>query len=323
MEYSWESLQAKLDQLLAEEPALDADKIKRIARLSVRLIPGAKNPTSYSLGESRIAGVPDVPADFQWPYFEVQKGDTDRFGDPLPLGQELPLNLIAQLDLANLPDLDPSIPLTGWLYFFYDVKGQPWGKDPHEKDRFRVIYVDCPRDDLHLAEVPDGFDEDYLPKVHWSIVPEVEWTLPGEYVGFDEYPSERFDSYGRLANKLIRPNRYRSRFLGHAELLQSPLDDLRDPFGEEEEGADVPDEEIDALLQGLLRGDVEVENPYPLRSKALEEDILPWRLLLQVDSSPTDGVFNWGSEGRIYFLIRKQDLIARRFDRVWLNLQTT
>lgn len=323
MSYSGESLQAKLDQLLAEEPALDPGKIKRIARPSIRLLLGAKNPSSYSLGVSRMAGVPDVPADFQWPYFEPQEGDTDCCGYALPLGRPLPLEFVAQLDLAKLPCIDPAIPTTGWLYFFYDVKGQPSGIYPKHKDRFRVIYVDCPRDDLYLAQVPEEFDEDFRPSQHWPLVPEVEWSLPDGYVGFDEYPSERFDAYERLAAKLIHDDTSRSRFLGHAELVQNPLDDIGDPFEPEDDESEVSEEDFDALLKGLQRGEFEVENPYHKRSQALEEDLYPWRLLLQVDSNHDDGNFTWGSAGRLYFLIRKEDLIARRFDRVWLNLQTT
>lgn len=318
-----EFLQAKLDRLLAEEPALDPDKIKQIARLSIRLLVGALNPPSYTLGVSRIGGVPDVPADFQWPYFEPQEGDTDCCGQPLPLGRPLPLDFIAQLDLSKLPRIDPAMPTSGWLHFFYDAKGQPWGMYPKERGRFQVLYIDCPRDDLHPATVPDEFDEEFMPSEHWLIAPHVEWTLPGEYVDFDEFESPRFAAYERLAEKLLAPGHYRSRFLGHAELVQNPMDDIGDPFVEEDDGEEVSEEEFDALLQGLVRGEVEIDNPYYKRSQALEEDAFSWRLLLQVDSSPNDGNFCWGSEGRLYFLIRKEDLIARRFDRIWLNLQTT
>lgn len=323
MEYSFESLQAKLDQLLAEEPALDADKIKRIARPSIRLLEGGRIPTSYSLGASRMAGVPDVPPDFLWPYFEPQEGDTDCCGHDLPLGKPLPLDFIAQLDLAKLPRIDPAIPATGWLYFFYDVKGQPWGMEPKEKDRFRVMYFDCPRDDLHPATVPDGFDPDYVLSEHWSLEAEVELTLPAEYVGYDEFDSPRFAAYERLKEKLVPAGFPCNRFLGHADVIQSPMDDLHDPFGEEDDDEEVSIEEANAFLDSLMKGEAEIENPYPKRSKALEEDALPWRLLLQVDSDPNDGNFTWGSEGRIYFLIQKEDLIARRFDRIWLELQTT
>jgi uncharacterized protein YwqG len=43
-------------------------------------------------------------------------------------------------------------------------------------------------------------------------------------------------------------------------------------------------------------------------------------LLLQIDSDDAIG-WTWGDAGRLYFWIRKQDLAARRFDRVWTILQ--
>lgn len=45
-----------------------------------------------------------------------------------------------------------------------------------------------------------------------------------------------------------------------------------------------------------------------------------WVLLLQVDSDPAAG-FCWGDEGRLFFMIRKADLAAGRFDTVWVETQ--
>lgn len=39
----------------------------------------------------------------------------------------------------------------------------------------------------------------------------------------------------------------------------------------------------------------------------------PWRLLLQLDSDPFVG-FHWGDAGRLYFGLREDDLLARRFE---------
>jgi uncharacterized protein YwqG len=45
-----------------------------------------------------------------------------------------------------------------------------------------------------------------------------------------------------------------------------------------------------------------------------------WRLLLQVDSEEHAGMV-WGDAGRLYYWMRTQDLVARRFDQAWLVLQ--
>ncbi|NNJ25645.1 hypothetical protein LzC2_17180 [Planctomycetes bacterium LzC2] len=52
-------------------------------------------------------------------------------------------------------------------------------------------------------------------------------------------------------------------------------------------------------------------------------------LLLQLasdfgdDSDPADQGFEmmWGDLGMLYWWIRREDLAARRFDRVWMTLQ--
>jgi uncharacterized protein YwqG len=62
---------------------------------------------------------------------------------------------------------------------------------------------------------------------------------------------------------------------------------------------------------------------YDKRHKArLEPGAVDWRLLLQLDSEERTGM-HWGDEGRIYFMIHKDDLRRRRFDDVWLILQCT
>jgi len=43
--------------------------------------------------------------------------------------------------------------------------------------------------------------------------------------------------------------------------------------------------------------------------------------LLQVDSDPSVGM-QWANAGMLYFWIRRQDLAAKRFDDVWVVLQS-
>ena len=49
-----------------------------------------------------------------------------------------------------------------------------------------------------------------------------------------------------------------------------------------------------------------------------------WRLLFQLDtveSAEDNFELMFGDCGRLYFCIRKEDLLARRFDQIWLILQ--
>jgi Domain of unknown function (DUF1963) len=45
-----------------------------------------------------------------------------------------------------------------------------------------------------------------------------------------------------------------------------------------------------------------------------------WQLLLQVDSDDAAGMM-WVDSGMLYYWIRKDDLAARRFERVWCVMQ--
>ena len=56
------------------------------------------------------------------------------------------------------------------------------------------------------------------------------------------------------------------------------------------------------------------------RKRGLEAGATDWRLLLQVDSDEQTGMM-WGDMGRLYFMIHKDDLQYRRFDKVWQILQ--
>ncbi len=45
-----------------------------------------------------------------------------------------------------------------------------------------------------------------------------------------------------------------------------------------------------------------------------------WELLLQVDSDDRADMM-WGDVGRLYFLMRSQDLESREFEKAWLVFQ--
>lgn len=60
-------------------------------------------------------------------------------------------------------------------------------------------------------------------------------------------------------------------------------------------------------------------HPDPVQSDPSEGD--GSLLLLQVDSDDA-AAMTWGDVGRLYFLTRREDLLARRFDAVRCELQS-
>ena len=79
-------------------------------------------------------------------------------------------------------------------------------------------------------------------------------------------------------------------------------------------------------LSGLKYGD----QITTAQAEEIEQGLEDWQLLLQLDSDacedlPDDGgsYMYWGNEGFMYFWIRKQDLMARDFSKVWAIMQWT
>ena len=55
---------------------------------------------------------------------------------------------------------------------------------------------------------------------------------------------------------------------------------------------------------------------------AAERSVEDWQLLFQLGTVSGEGFsLMFGDCGRIYFYIRKEDLLARRFEKIWLILQ--
>ena len=51
--------------------------------------------------------------------------------------------------------------------------------------------------------------------------------------------------------------------------------------------------------------------------RRLKPESAGWELLLQVDSEENAGMM-FGDTGRLYFLIRHDDLLARQFEKTWM-----
>ena len=54
---------------------------------------------------------------------------------------------------------------------------------------------------------------------------------------------------------------------------------------------------------------------------ALRPGTADWRLLLQIASRNDDSGMMWGDGGNLYVWIRRLDLAARDFSKVWVVLQ--
>ena len=272
--------------------------IRAMKRNSVRLTIGGKADTRT--GASRFGGVPDVPAGFVWPVFETATYEDDAV-------RPRPLAFLAQFDCQALAfcDKDGLLPRTGVLSFFYELGSQRWGYDPADDGCARVFWFPD-RSALHPAEVPESLEEAYrLPALGIGMA--AEPSLPdGEDFFAPTGGQGDWDSFWETRTLAGGEPEVRNRscLLGWPDTIQGNMT-----------------VECELVGRGVYMG-----GDRPIPQDALEEarrtSLENWQMLFQLDTVESgDFELMFGDCGRVYFYIRKEDLAARRFDRVWLVLQ--
>lgn len=234
------------------------------------------------LGLSKLGGKAFVPNDFEWPK------RNDRFND-----------FLLQIDLSDVSQIPVSklLPSHGLLSFFYDLDNMPFGDDPADFNVFYFPNLDIlgekenPNIEFQIKEIPlKFFPLKTVPcygsragdKLEEKFREEKKWD---EYLDFSyEYPA----SFCPVESPYIH------QLLGHSANVQGDMQ-----------------EEAQLITNGV---DVtECNNP---KIEHLKDGIKDWLLLLQLDMSD---FFGFGCS--IYYWIRKQDLAAQNFDKVWMTPQ--
>jgi uncharacterized protein YwqG len=241
------------------------------------------NESSIKIGTSKIGGRPDLPVDQSW--FQDDNGKS--------------LSFLAQINFKETKPFDKSnqLPYTGIVYFFYSAEQGAWGYDPDDKHKFKVFYFDGETSRLRRHDFPnDVADQSRFKPCQLEFLSST--TLPGwesdEVKGV--FTEDELDAYIELSE-----GGEITKLLGYSDNIQGPME-----------------EECQLVTNGLFCGDSSGRNDP--RTKELEKDSHQWRLLFQIDSIEKAGMM-WGDGGRIYFWIKVDDLIARRFEQSWFALQ--
>lgn len=278
------------------------EKLQKMERNSIRLkIEGKADET---VGSSHFGGVPDVPAGFIWPVFE-----TDTFDDETV--KPRPLSFIAQFNCHELAayDTEGLLPKTGVLSFFYETDSQRWGFDPKDAGCARVYWFKDIKE-LSKGKFPDNL-EDYLRFPSIGIGFGSEKSLP-QYEDFsstflsDEEYVNSWDDFDKVIEQYYGVSEEMgSKLLGWADIIQNCM-----TF------------ECELVSKGHYLGDTYKNIPEEEKNYAKEHSSDDWLLLFQLDTvSQGDFELMFGDCGCIYFYIRKEDLQAGNFERVWLILQ--
>lgn len=243
--------------------------------------------------------MPDTPKDFSWPTFE-----TNTFFDNEVKSR--PLAFLAQFNCAEIMPFDREglLPKEGVLSFFYEMGSQRAGYDPKDAGCARVFWFENV-EDLSPAEFPDALEEYYrFPMFH--ILAKSEDSLPG----FEDFSLGRdgVEPMWDEANfEEEQTDKNFSKLLGWPNVMQNCMT-----------------VECELVSRGHYLGNGWDRIPRQDIQSAEQNSLNEWRLLLQLDTVVSDnGDFEltFGIYGRVYFYIRKDDLEACRFDRVWLILQ--
>ncbi len=296
-----ELLLESLRSRIASDPDLYRRDWISLVRPSIRLATQRVPYARIAMGDSRIGGVPDVPSDFEWPRWSPSRPRDDKFGQPWRPDVPLPQGFIAQLDLSHIPQVDDTLPRSGWLYFFYDRYCEPWGFDPADRGCCRIIYADCDRSALVRTEPPSDKDLEHVAE---PCVVEAwpELTLPDDLSDL-WYGTPPYEAYRRLLEDVTKSVGNTShRLLGHPQLIQGSME-----------------LECQLASNGIYCGGPEVFQSE--EAGRLEAGAADWRLLLQIDTDEDGPGWMWGDVGRIYFWVKQQDLKQLRFDDAWLVFQ--
>lgn len=262
-------------------------------------------------------------------------------GTEWPSYRGRPLSVLALVDCAEIAPFDDSglLPKSGLLNFFYEADGQEPGfvPDPALSEGWRVIFTDA----AEAVEFPAPDGALTFPAHPLRLVPALPSVGSQELAGYlparpwdedrDDEDDDDDDEGGTLpcfelpASVEDRLDRLESRVNPDQEPSWQPDGPLHKVGG-------WPDSLHDDPLWwraqlGSSGGHAWHIDDGDRRMHEAWQAGPSWRLLLQLDSDPAmEGPersgWVWGDGGRLFFVIREDDLRAGDFSRVWLCAET-
>lgn len=264
--------------------------IDAIARPSLRLYATPVQEADLSTGASKLGGLPDLPAGWQWPQW---KG--------------LPQSFLAQIRLAEVQrfrqqGIGAALPERGLLWFFYDAQQETYGDQPADQGGWSVLFLEDEQTELHRVPPPPGLPTaaqfhtcalHFTPELTCSLQP----ALDISDLVWDTDDQQRYDAVMAGLEDAAARALPHHRLLGFPDTLQ---DDMR------------------SQCQLVSHGVTDEHDP---RYAELMKGALNWRLLLQVDSDPQAGM-RWANNGLLYYWMNQADLQAHHIGASWLVLQS-
>lgn len=124
-------------------------------------------PTAFPRVRSRLGGLPQLPQAFEWPL-------------GVSYGESTPMHFLAQIDCAELPIIESSMPTQGMLFFFaVNEEEQIWDTDAPQ-ERVRVLYAPHVPEDEPERQAPEQLRPILGVFATHSPFTGPGWLLPGE-----------------------------------------------------------------------------------------------------------------------------------------------
>jgi hypothetical protein len=280
---------------LADEMGLSphAEGLVGLCVPSLRLV-----PENESKLRSRIGGLPGAPPDFAWP--------TSAAGEPLSFVAQLDL---AEIHAAELPGA-AALPGRGLLSFFHGY--EPGPSNIHCGNAGRVLFFDS-ASPLVVAAAPEH--------PSWTLVPRTPIALD---LQTEEIPPLESPFYALLLAAACVPEP--DAISDVAEVFGDFIDHYGPPGVRDED--ERPVHRVlgyaDPLQSDVYLATEGNASRVPLAAWTTLDHhraAARWRLLLQIDSDPAREML-FGDGGVLSFMIREDDLAARRFERAWVEWQS-
>jgi len=122
-----------IDRLKAAGMETAALAIEQLRPTCLRFDTIPANEAEIPIGASKLCGIPDLPREIEWPFWN---------GQPLDFLLQLNLNEISQYSVCK------PLPESRSLCFFYQAGVSSWGFDPKDRGSWRVLYFQSPMDAL-------------------------------------------------------------------------------------------------------------------------------------------------------------------------------
>jgi uncharacterized protein YwqG len=261
------------------------DKVAKLTKPAVHLIK-TKNKTN-----SKFGGRPIV--------------DDQKFVWPTINGR--PMSFLAQLDLGEIskPLKYSWLKKSGSILFFYDVKEMPWGFDPKDKGKWKVIYQDSPSLEV---DYPDELDKELILKETYIDARKIDLLPSYEDKSVQDLnlTDEEIDLYFEIGNHHEEFNSYKGLPAHQIGGFPKPVQGDEMQF------------EAEQASNGIYMGDSKAYKN--ANDRDFESAKHKWQLLLQFDSDDELDVM-WGDTGMLYFWVDKDRSNHNDFEDVWLILQ--